>query len=60
MPEPNGMYACGTCARDIEIGGVSDDEGALALTGRTGAFWALCDLCAAPATHELMYERVEK
>jgi len=46
------MYTCDGCARDIERGGISDDEGNLQLTGRTGNFYALCCLCGAPATHE--------
>ncbi|HEY6272641.1 MAG TPA: hypothetical protein VIX19_11725 [Terriglobales bacterium] len=49
------MYACDACANDIEHDGVTDDEGRLELTGRTGNFYALCDLCAAPATHEVTH-----
>jgi hypothetical protein len=52
----NGIdYACNACARDIERDVITDDDGRLALNGRTGSFYALCALCAAPATHEVVH-----
>jgi hypothetical protein len=52
-------YACDACAQDIERSGISDDEGLLQLSGRTGNFYANCDLCGAPATHETEHVRQE-
>ena len=44
------MFACDKCAHDIEHDVISDDEGYLVLTGRID-FYAVCDLCAEPASH---------
>lgn len=54
--EPDLFYTCTDCAGEIERSGISDDDGPLMLTGRTGTFYARCELCgSASPTHEVTH-----